>query len=116
MRHRRLALLLVAVVLGVWYLLGLARPVEAEVPIRLGAASSRVREIDLHFLRDGSVVRDVTLHFPSGAPADIQRTVSLREGSYEVGVRLVYADGREAHVGRAFRTGAGDEIDLATPR
>ncbi len=105
-----------AVVLAVWLLLGRSRAVDEDVTLLLGASAERVREVDLHFQRDGSVVRDVTLTFSTAAPDEVHHRVRLREGSYDVAVRIVYRDGREAHVGRTYlagRAGAGEPIDLA---
>jgi hypothetical protein len=113
MKRRHLALLLVAVALGVWLHF---RRVEAEhhLVLHFGAASAHLREADLHFLHDGEIARDVTLWFPSGgAPAEIERTLRLVPGRYEVGVRLVRDDGRESHVARQWSTDSGDSIDLS---
>jgi|SRR5579871_4323499 len=87
-------------------------PVEHDLVVRLGAQSARVREVDLHFLRDGATERDLTLSFPEPAPAEVRRAIKLRRGRYDVAARIVLRDGREAHVGRVFDPAVDETIDL----
>lgn len=116
--RRRLALLFIPLVAG---LLLLKPHVPASRPLQLhfGTRGALVREVDFHFQRQESVVRDLVLNFPgpAGAPADLERTVKLADGDYEVGIRLVYAGGDERHITRSIRAGGNDakeavEIDL----
>ena len=109
----RIAILFVPLALALW----LFRPhvaSEHQLAIHFGPSGVAVREVGLHFERDLSVARDLTLNFPSGAPADVSQTVSLAHGLHNVGVRMVVAGGRELHLSRTFRVD-GDarlEVDL----
>ncbi len=111
MRRRLIGLAVVAAALAALTLL-FRPPVEHEVVVRLGGAAPSVREVDLHFLRDGATERDLTLSFDAGAPPEVRRAVKLRRGRYDVAVRVVFRDGREAHIGRAIDTDGDTTIDL----
>src|SRR4051812_34546280 len=109
MRRRRLGLLLIPLAVGLWFL---RSPIsERTLAIHFGASGPSLREVDLVFQRDQSVVREVTLHFPHGAPADVSRGVRLPPGEYEIGVRIVRAGGDELHVTRALHTDDREVVD-----
>ena len=114
-RRRLIALGLVPVAIGAYLFLA-PRYSETEVVIDLGARATKVRELELHFLRDGSVVRDLTLPFPDGAPSQVRHGLRLRNGAYQVAVRMRWSDGRESHVGRDFATDAPQPLDLTALR
>lgn len=101
-----------ALVVAVWWLLGRQGTVSEDLAVALGPRAAEVREVDLHFLCDGSVARDVTLQFPAGAPAEAHHSIQLKAGHYEVGVRVVFRDGVEVHVGREYQTGQSEAIAL----
>lgn len=113
--RRRLALFLLLPLAALVWLFRPRVPADHLVTLRLGPAASTLRQADLHFQRDGSLVRDLTLHFAAGAPAELTRTVRLAPGDYEVGIRLVYEARPERHVTRSCKAGgdeSGCEIDL----
>ena len=118
-QRRGVAFALVLAVLLVWTLLRRDRVVEEDLALDFGASANRVREVDLHFQRsgerDGPIVRDLSLVFPSGAPTEAHHAIKLKEGSYEVGVRVLYRDGLELHVGRPYQTGQSEAIALDRP-
>ena len=107
----RLALLALPAALLLWLLRPHA-PAPRELAIHFGAPGGGLREVDLHFVRAESVVRDVTLFFPAGAPADVTRSVSLAAGDYDVGVRMVFVGGREARLTRGVSVGSEDRVAL----
>jgi hypothetical protein len=113
--RRRLALLLLPLAIAVWLLRPHA-PTERALQVHLGPHAAELREAELVFQRadstEHSVARDLTLRFPSGAPADDARRLRLAAGHYEVGVRLVYASGREAHLTRTVDASGDDPVDL----
>jgi hypothetical protein len=111
-RRRWLAFALIPVAIGAYFVLA-PRYTQAEVTVALGARSAKVRELELHFLRNGSVVRDLTLPFPDGAPAEVTHALRLRNGDYQVAARVRWDDGRESHVGRDYNTDAPEVIDLS---
>lgn len=111
-RRRFLALALIPVGLGA-YLLLVPRYTDLDLDVSLGPHAKRVRLLELEFLRDGSVARDVTLTFADGAPSEVRRAVRLRNGDYQVAARIRWDDGREAHVGRDLRTDAPEMLDLS---
>lgn len=112
--RRRLALLLLPLAIALWLLRPHA-PVARPLHLHFGAHAAAVREVDLIFQREGHVVRDVALQFPSGARADEEREVRLPRGTSDVGVRMVLADGRELHLGRAIAAEGDVDLDLAVP-
>src|SRR5579859_1739310 len=111
-RRRWLALALIPVAIGA-YLVLVPRYGQHEVQVALGARAAEVRQVELHFLRDGLVARDILIEFPDGAPPSIARELRLKNGDYQVMVRVRFRGGREAHVGRDFRTDAPETIDLS---
>jgi hypothetical protein len=114
-RRRWLALALIPVAIGAYFVLA-PRYTQAEVTVALGARAAKVRELELHFVRDGSVVRDITLPFPDGAPGEVTHPLKLRNGNYQVAARVRWSDGHESHVGRDFNTDAPEVIDLSSLR
>lgn len=114
-RRRFFALALIPVGLGA-YLFLVPRYGDVELAVSLGQRARRVRQLELQLLRDGLVTRDLTLAFPDGAPPEVRRAVRLRNGDYQVAVRVRWDDGRESHVGRDLRTDSPETIDLSSLR
>lgn len=100
---------------AVVYLLLPRGPAEVPLQLHLGARGAELRRVELKFERGETIARDLSLDFPAGAPADLERTVRLRPGDYTIAVRLVDGGGREARDSRAVKVEPGDplSIDLA---
>ncbi len=111
-RRRIFALILLGAGLALWFFLSRGGPTDERFELRVGPAAARVTEIDLHFQRDGVMERDLVLHFDGGAPDPIVRTLRLKKGKYDLGMRVVLSDGKEVHLSRQYQTGAGEVVDL----
>jgi hypothetical protein len=101
-RSRRwLALPLMALGIFVWLRAGRG-PHSVPTHLHLGARTPAVEELALRWRRAGAdaVMRDVTLRWPAGAPADVYQQPRLPDGEYEVGVRIRQAGGRETSLTR----------------
>lgn len=84
---RRLGALIVIIVIAVAARFAMVRPISVDLELDYG--SSAPREADLVFSRDDHVERELRLIYPDGAPTHDRRSVRLRPGHYDVGVRLV---------------------------
>ena len=111
----RLALLLLPLV-GALFLVRPRPPSEVPVRVHLGARGAQVRQLELKFERGESIVRDVTLRFPDGAPAEVERTVRLAPGDYRIAIRVLDALGHEARDARAQRIDRDDPVELDVER
>jgi hypothetical protein len=118
-RGTKIGLLVMALGLAAWLQFGRNTTQREPLPLHFGATAAEVREVELHFAREGAPAGDLVLAFPDGAPVDVEREARLRPGAWQVGVRLVYqraGQRREWHASRQFTAGARDAIDLEIPR
>jgi hypothetical protein len=111
-RRRIFALVLLGAGLALWFFLSRGGPSDERFELHVGPAAAKVTEIDLHFQRDGVMERDLVLHFDGGAPDPIVRTLRLKKGKYDLGMRVVLSDGKEVHLSREYQTGIGEVVDL----
>jgi hypothetical protein len=117
MRRRIAALVFVAAVLAL-ALGGLHRPVDVDLALSFGPSARDVRLVRLWF-EDGhqTVVRDLTLAFPEGAPSEASRRVRLRAGTYALAAQISYAHRPDWHpVRQLVVEGGRAAIDLSPDR
>ena len=103
---RRLWIVVIVAVGLVALRFAMKRPVAAQLDLDYGASSPSLREANLVFTdAEEHVTGELTLKYPSGAPAHDLRGVRLRKGSYTVGARLVYAGAPMMTTSRALTIG-----------
>jgi hypothetical protein len=107
--RRRIAPLVIGaavLVVGTEYQRHAPRDVEVELP--LGDDHARIQRVDVSFLEDRDLVRQVSLRYPDGAPEHVRQTVELAPGRYDVAVELTGESGAtEARVGALEAPGEG---------
>ena len=114
MRSRLVLLLLpIAVLL---FLVRPRLPTEVALHVHVGARGAEVRQLDVKFVRDEVIARDLTLHFPAGAPADLDRTVRLAPGDYQIAVRVLDQQGHEARDTQPRHVSGDEPVELDVAR
>lgn len=110
----RLAMASIAVfVVAVVIEIGGAVPREVLVAVPIGAGHEDVTEAQIEYSQEDEPVRDVTLRWPNGAPADVRDAVDLSPGDYDVRVLLIGRDGSTRRLHGRLRAPAEGVVRLA---
>lgn len=101
--RRRVASLVLVLAVVVFARFGLKRQHAVDLALAFGGDAPRVREVSLVLSDEhDQVARDLSLRYPTGAPAVEHRTIKLASGTYTLAGRVVVDHAPDRHPSRTI--------------